>query len=142
MRDKNDLRGKQTVNPPSLFDSKPYGFSQAVITPFLTERPYTFPVRLPWMPTKKLIGVSNLAQQTRQSLKNLDLAVEAAGGTIQHVVMLRLYVVKPKPGDTTIVGEILREYFGTQNPPASTWIGVTSLAREEFLIEIEATAVV
>jgi enamine deaminase RidA (YjgF/YER057c/UK114 family) len=141
MRDKNDLRGKQTINPPSLFDSKPYGFSQAVIAPSNGKTVY-ISGQVAMDVDEKLIGATDLAQQTRQSLKNLDLAVQAAGGSIQHVVMLRLYVVKPKPGDTTIVGEILREYFGTQNPPASTWIGVTSLAREEFLIEIEATAVV
>jgi enamine deaminase RidA (YjgF/YER057c/UK114 family) len=41
----------------------------------------------------------------------------------------------------TAVGTALREFFSSQNPPASTWIGVSALADPEFLIEIEATAV-
>jgi enamine deaminase RidA (YjgF/YER057c/UK114 family) len=35
----------------------------------------------------------------------------------------------------------LREFFSPENPPTSTWIGVSALAVPEFLIEIEATAV-
>jgi enamine deaminase RidA (YjgF/YER057c/UK114 family) len=58
------------------------------------------------------------------------------------VVSLRIYIVNPKPGDTGPVGEALREFFPADAPPASTWIGVTSLAVPEFLIEIEAFAVI
>jgi enamine deaminase RidA (YjgF/YER057c/UK114 family) len=36
---------------------------------------------------------------------------------------------------------VLIEFFAEENPPASTWIGVSALAAPEFLIEIEATAV-
>jgi enamine deaminase RidA (YjgF/YER057c/UK114 family) len=39
------------------------------------------------------------------------------------------------------VGTALREFFSSEKPPASTWIGVSALAVPEFLIEIEATAV-
>jgi len=31
--------------------------------------------------------------------------------------------------------------FARENPPASTWIGITALAVPDFLIELEATAV-
>ena len=41
----------------------------------------------------------------------------------------------------TAVGTVLREFFSQENPPASTWVGVSALAVPEFLIEIEATAV-
>jgi enamine deaminase RidA (YjgF/YER057c/UK114 family) len=44
--------------------------------------------------------------------------------------------------DAGVVGEALREFFPAEAPPTSTWLGVTSLAVRDFLIEIEAIAVV
>jgi len=66
-------------------------------------------------------------------------AFEAAGGTLRDIVALRIYVVHIAE-NVEEVGSALREVF-TTNPPTSTWIGVSSLAVPEFLIEIEATAV-
>ena len=65
----------------------------------------------------------------------------AAGGTLKDIVSLRIYVVDYQAECGTAIGIALRECFSTQNPPASTWIGVSALADPEFLIEIEATAV-
>ncbi len=56
--------------------------------------------------------------------------------------MIRIYYVHKPNLDTTEIGTLLREFFGTQNPPASTWLGVSSLARPEFLIEIEANGMI
>jgi enamine deaminase RidA (YjgF/YER057c/UK114 family) len=58
------------------------------------------------------------------------------------VVSLRIYVVNYKPEDAVPVGEAIREFFPKDAPPASTLLGVTSLAVKDFLIEIEAIAVV
>ena len=44
--------------------------------------------------------------------------------------------------DGPIISKILKDNFGIQNPPASTWISVEGLANEEFMIEIEAQAVI
>ena len=84
----------------------------------------------------------DLGEQTRQSLRNLRTAVEAAGGIMADVVSLRIYVVNYKPEDAEAIGEALREFFPADAAPASTWLGVTSLAVRDFLIEIEAIAVV
>jgi enamine deaminase RidA (YjgF/YER057c/UK114 family) len=54
-------------------------------------------------------------------------------------VALRIYVVRLAES-VEAVGSVLRDVFAT-NPPTSTWIGVSSLAVPDFLIEIEATAV-
>jgi enamine deaminase RidA (YjgF/YER057c/UK114 family) len=74
-------------------------------------------------------------------LSNLQEAVEAAGGALADVVALRLYLVNHKPEDAAAVGQALREFFPGEQAPASTWVGVAALAMEEFLIEIEAVAV-
>jgi enamine deaminase RidA (YjgF/YER057c/UK114 family) len=57
------------------------------------------------------------------------------------VVSLRIYVVGLTPEHAEAVGSALRESFPTPAVPASTWLGVSSLARSEFLIEVEAVAV-
>ena len=69
------------------------------------------------------------------------VGVGSAGGTLKDVVALRIYVVDYQAECGTAVGIALREFFSAENPPASTWIGVSALAVPEFLIEIEATAV-
>lgn len=128
------------LNPKTLFNSLPFGFSQAVVaeggqTVYLSGQ-------TAWDANKQIVGGNDLGQQTRQALRNVRFAVEAAGGTLADVVSLRLYVVNPKLGDMNPVGEALREFFPADKPPASTWLGVASLAMPEFLIEIEAVAVI
>jgi len=86
-------------------------------------------------------GGDSVLEQTRQAFRNLEKAMEAAGGTLKDIVALRIYVVDYQAESGTAVGTALREFFSPENPPASTWIGVSALADPEFLIEIEATAV-
>ena len=88
------------------------------------------------------MGGNSLVEQARQALQNVRHAVEAAGGSLADVVALRLYVVNYRPVDANSLGGILREFFPGVHPPTSTWIGVSSLAVADFLIEIEAVAVV
>jgi enamine deaminase RidA (YjgF/YER057c/UK114 family) len=128
------------LNPKTLFNSLPFGFSQAVVT--TGGKTIYLSGQTAWDANKQIVGGNNLGEQARQTLRNVQLAVEAAGGTLADVVSLRLYVVNPKPGDMQTVGEALREFFPADNPPTSTWLGVASLAMPEFLIEIEAIAVI
>lgn len=131
---------KQHLNPETLFPSLPIGFSQAVVAE--GGRTVYLSGQTAWDANKQIVGGNDLGEQTRQALRNVQLAVEAAGGTLADVVSLRLYVVNPQPGDMNPVGVALREFFPADKPPASTWLGVASLAMPEFLIEIEAIAVI
>jgi enamine deaminase RidA (YjgF/YER057c/UK114 family) len=134
-----NMMSKEYVNPPSLFNSKQYGFSQAVITPAGSRTVY-FSGQAAFDENEQIIGGDDLELQTDQTLKNLQIAVRSAGGELSDIVMLHIYMVPSEPEVMDIVGSALRKYFGVENPPASSWIGVASLARPEFLIEIEATA--
>jgi enamine deaminase RidA (YjgF/YER057c/UK114 family) len=127
------------INPPTLFPSLSHGFSQAVISRGGTT--IYISGQTAWDAQKQLVGGRNLGAQTRQALRNLRAAVEAAGGMLADVVALRLYVVNYKPEDAAAVGEALRDFFPSEQAPATTWVGVAALAMEEFLIEIEAVAV-
>ena len=130
---------KEYINPDSLFPSLPYGFSQIVVasgrkTVFISGQ-------TAWDERKNILGGDSVLQQARQAFRNVEKAMQAAGGTLKDVVALRIYVVDYQAECGTAVGTALRECFSSENPPASTWIGVSALADPEFLIEIEATAV-
>ncbi len=89
-----------------------------------------------------LVGTGNLRAQADKALDNLVAALAAAGATAADVVKINTYVVSYKPADLAIVREARARFFGDQNPPASTLIGVQALAVEGLLIEIEAVAAV
>lgn len=129
---------KECINPNNLFPSLPHGFSQMVIA---TGRKTVFiSGQTAWDKQKNIVGGGSVLEQARQAFRNLEEAMEAAGGTLRDIVALRIYVVDYQAECGTAVGIVLREFF-SENPPASTWIGVSALADPEFLIEIEATAV-
>lgn len=130
---------KEYINPDSLFSSLPHGFSQIVAAG--GGKTIYISGQTAWDARKQIVGGTDLAQQTRQALRNVQAAVGAAGGTLADVVALRLYIVNYRPEQAGTVGNVLREFFSEDQRPASTWIGVSALAVTDFLIEIEATAV-
>jgi len=129
---------KEYVNPNNLFPSLPHGFSQVVVA---SGRTMVFiSGQTAWDVRKNIVGGASVLEQARQALRNLETAMEAAGGALKDIVALRIYIVNYQAESATAVSTALREFF-SQNPPTSTWIGVSALAVPEFLIEIEATAV-
>ena len=130
---------KEYVNPNSLFPSLPHGFSQVVIA---SGRKIVFVSgQTAWDTQKNIVGGDSVLEQARQAFRNLEKAMEAAGATLRDIVALRIYVVDYQAESGTAVGTAVREFFSKGNPSTSTWIGVSALADPEFLIEIEATAV-
>jgi enamine deaminase RidA (YjgF/YER057c/UK114 family) len=131
---------KEHINPPSLFPSQEHGFSQVVVAS--GRRTIYLSGQTAWDAERKLVGDTDLAAQARQAFRNVQIAVEAGGGHLEDVVSLRIYVVGYTPEDAQAVGGALRECFPGSALPATTWIGVVSLADPGFLIEVEAVAVI
>ncbi len=130
---------KMSLNPDALFDSRQYGFSQIVVAQ--GSRTVYFSGQVAWDDHQQIIGKDDLRQQVWQSLRNVETAVTTAGGTMADIVALRIYIVHRWMDKTAPVSEGLKAFFPGEHPPTATWIGVHSLARPEFLIEIEGTAV-
>lgn len=131
---------RNTNNPETLFNSTQYGFSQiAISTPgkivFISGQ-------VAWDENEHIIGGNDLEKQTRKALDNLKIAIESVGGTMENIMMLRIYKVDYQQEDGPIITSVLKENFGDSNPPASTWVSVKGLANEGFMIEIEAQAVI
>jgi enamine deaminase RidA (YjgF/YER057c/UK114 family) len=89
-----------------------------------------------------LIGRGDLRAQADKALENLVAALAAAGATPADIVKVNTYIVNYTSADYSIIRDARARVFDTQNPPASTLIGVQALAVEGLLIEIEAIAAV
>jgi enamine deaminase RidA (YjgF/YER057c/UK114 family) len=130
---------KTYLNPQALFPSQQYGFSQGVATRGKTTVYVSGQVG--WNAIQHITDRTDLGVQTRQALENIEVAVAAAGGNRTDIVSLRLYIVGDHIHNAISVREALLDFFPAENLPTSTWIGVSALASKDFLIEIEAVAV-
>jgi enamine deaminase RidA (YjgF/YER057c/UK114 family) len=86
------------------------------------------------------IHVGDMAGQTRRCLEKIELLLKAAGGGMSDVALVRFYVT-----DIRLMPEVAAaraDFFTDPMPPAMTGVGVTALAHPDFLIEIEAVAVI
>ncbi len=97
-------------------------------------------VRLPGMRSKDLVGVGDIGRQLEKSLENLAVALESVGASLDQVGALRLYIKQSHMHEGKAISGALRARFG-DNPPCSTWIGVSSLADDDFLIEVEPSPI-
>ena len=86
-----------------------------------------------------LVGAGDVAAQARQVLVNLGRVLDGAGASLDDVVKTTVFLTDLEGRGP--VDEARREAF-TAPPPANTLLVVSSLARPEFLVEIEAVAVV
>lgn len=89
-----------------------------------------------------LIGPGDLRAQTDQAFRNIATALAAVGATFRDVVKTNLYVVGLRPEHVPVIREVRRHYVSQEHPPVSTLVGVQALVGPEWLIEIEAVAVV
>jgi enamine deaminase RidA (YjgF/YER057c/UK114 family) len=90
----------------------------------------------------QVVGRGDLRAQARQAHENLKIALAAVGASFANVVKMTTFVVEFKPGDRELLAAVRDEYLPRANRPASTLVGVSALAIPEYLIEIEAIAVV
>ena len=86
-----------------------------------------------------IVGIGDIRAQTRQALAKIQRGVEAVGGGIEDVIAVTVYITDAR--FYSDVNETRREMFGPSFP-TSTMVNVSSLARPELLVEINAIAVV
>ncbi|HEY3077891.1 MAG TPA: RidA family protein [Burkholderiales bacterium] len=85
-----------------------------------------------------IAGVGDIEAQTRQVCENLKSAVEAAGGTMDDICRVDVYVRNMEHFDS--IHKVRREYFKAP-APASTMVEVSKFTSPDYLIEISAIAV-
>jgi 2-iminobutanoate/2-iminopropanoate deaminase len=85
-----------------------------------------------------IAGIGDIEAQTRQVCENLKAAVEEAGGTLDDIVRVDVYVRNMEHFDA--IHKVRREYFKAP-APASTMVEICKMTSPEYLIEINAIAV-
>jgi enamine deaminase RidA (YjgF/YER057c/UK114 family) len=88
-----------------------------------------------------LVGPGDLAVQARRVFGNLGRALAAAGARPEQVAKITIFVVDYRRELLPAIEEGRVALFGNHKP-ADTLVGVEALSRPEFLIEVEAFAVV
>ena len=90
-----------------------------------------------------VVGRGDFLAQARQVFENLKAALTAAGTGFENVAKINIYATAGFDETQLPAFRELRDsYVNVKNPPASTFVIVHRLVREEFLLEIEAVAVV
>ena len=92
-------------------------------------------------PSGEIVGKGDIAAQTEQVFRNLETALAAADARLEHVIKWNLYVLAGQPLQPGF--EVFRRVWGQRaNPPVITAAMVASLAHPDFLLELDAVAVV
>lgn len=131
---------RQHLNPRSLPDWRDT-FSQIVVVESGPTRTITISGQVAVDGENRIVGRGDLSAQAEKSFSNLVLALDAAGATPDDVVRLGIYVKDYRPAHAEIIRGALGRVFTPDRLPASTWLGVSSLAIDGLMIEVEATAI-
>jgi reactive intermediate/imine deaminase len=115
----------------------PFGYSHVVDAP--ASRVVYISGQVPLDAAGELVGEGDFAAQVRQVFENLTAALAAADASWDDVVKLNYFV--RDVGEVAALRAIRDEYVNTERPPASTLVEVSSLFRDEVLVEIEAVAI-
>jgi len=89
--------------------------------------------------TSVSVAIGDAAGQTEQAMANIKMLLEEAGSELAHVTKITIYLTDPRYREAVyrVVGKWLKGVF-----PVSTGIVVSALARPEWLVEIDAIAVI
>ncbi len=129
---------KKVINPPTL--PRPRGFSHGILVTggrllFLAGQTGSDA-------TGQIVAPGDLVAQYEQTLQNLKTVVEAAGGTMQDIMQITIfvrdrddYLAHLKP-----LGQVHRSFFG-EYYPATALFEISRFFQDEALIEIEGLAV-
>jgi enamine deaminase RidA (YjgF/YER057c/UK114 family) len=89
--------------------------------------------------TSKSVAIGDAAGQAEQAMANIKMLLEEAGSRLEHVCKITIYLVDPRYREAVyrVVGRWLKGVH-----PVSTGIVVSALARPEWLVEVDAIAVI
>jgi enamine deaminase RidA (YjgF/YER057c/UK114 family) len=89
--------------------------------------------------TRESVGIGDVEAQTEKAMANIAMLLDEAGSNLEDIVKVTIYIVDPRYREPVyrVIGRWLKGVF-----PVSTGIVVSALARPEWLVEVDATAVV
>lgn len=89
--------------------------------------------------TRESVAIGDAAGQAEKAMANIAMLLEEAGSKLDHVCKITIYTIDPRYREAVyrVVGKWLKGVY-----PVSTGIVITALARPEWLVEIDAIAVI
>jgi enamine deaminase RidA (YjgF/YER057c/UK114 family) len=89
--------------------------------------------------TSASVAIGDVNGQTEQAMANIEMLLQEAGSSLDHICKITIYIVDPRYREAVyrVVGRWLKGVF-----PVSTGIVVSALARPEWLVEVDAIAVI
>ena len=131
------MTGIRRVNPQSV--APPTGYSHVVVAE--GRRIIFLAGQVPHAPDRTLVGAGDVVAQARQCFRNIRAGLEAVGAFPSDVVKITIFVVDYEPAQRDGIIAVRDEVLAFEAPPASTFVGIQRLVRDEWLIEVEAVAV-
>ena len=114
---------------------RPFGYAHAI----QIDNTLYISGQIPLDQEMKVVGKNDIAAQTEWVYENLKKVIEDAGGTMTDIVMMNIYCTDIEAFDKE-TRHLRKKYFGDYYP-AVTAVEVKRLYRPDFMIEIEAVAV-
>ena len=127
----------ERINPKTLYDPTPFGFSHASRQP--QGEVIHLAGQVAWNKDLKVVG-SDIATQARCALANIKTILAEVGAGPSDIIRVCTYVVNHDPSKLEPVTKEMMDFYAGATPAPNTWIGVQALALPDFLIEIEVTA--
>ena len=125
---------KKVIAPKNVH--RPFGYSHAL----QVDNTLYISGQIPLDRDMQVVGKNDMAAQTEQVYGNLQCVLEDAGGTMEDIVMMNIYVTDLDAFDRE-TRPIRKKYFGSYYP-AVTAVEVRRLYNPDYMIEVEAVAVI
>ena len=132
------MRGNvRHLNPEGLYKNPAY--SQAVVTTGNVKTVYVGGQNAVDA-SGEVVGKGDIKAQAEQIFKNLETALAAGGARLDHVIKWNIYVLQGQPSQPAF--EVFQRVWGNRsNPPLITLLFVSGLAQPDYLMEVDAVAV-
>jgi enamine deaminase RidA (YjgF/YER057c/UK114 family) len=127
-------QGPRFINPRSLV--KPTGYTHVVVAP--DGRTVYIAGQVALDSTGQIVGADDFKAQAERVFQNLRRALASVGGSLDDVAKTTTFITDLK--HLPALREVRTKYLDRARPPANTLLVVSSLARPELLIEVEAVA--
>ncbi|TQV81681.1 RidA family protein [Denitrobaculum tricleocarpae] len=128
----------QGFNPPGTWQPRERGFSMGVV-----QHPghfIHFTGQVAWNEAEEIVGLGDVAEQTRQCFRNIEAVLGAVGGRLEDIVSVTTYFTDRS--QLPEIQEVRTAYFDPQTAPASTSVMVAGLGHPDFLVELAPIAVI
>lgn len=89
--------------------------------------------------TRESVGTGDAAAQTEKAMANIKMLLEEAGSKVEHICKITVYITDPRYREAVyrVIGKWLKGVH-----PVSTGLVITALARPEWVVEVDAIAVI